>query len=181
MGIEGDDELAAQQMAIGQMSMSNRYRHGLSVPQDDARASDWLDKVDPEYSAVATDAVAMQFGFSGHARSNQHLALAMQKTVVDSGNPTVVNNYVWLLATSKFDELRDGQLAVELMLQLGTDENLQGFMVDTLAAAYAEAGDFEAAVATQDRAIEMFGEGSADIEGALTRRDSYAEGRPWRE
>ena len=66
-----------------------------------------------------------------------------------------LSNLAWLLATLPEAELRDGKRAVDLMrrvLALTPEPALQTWR--TLAAAQAEAGDFEGALATAGRALE---------------------------
>jgi tetratricopeptide (TPR) repeat protein len=67
-----------------------------------------------------------------------------------------LNNYAWALATSPDDALRDGAKALELAQRAiaNTDGEPTPNFLDTLAAAYAEAGDFEAAAREMQRAVE---------------------------
>jgi protein O-mannosyl-transferase len=70
--------------------------------------------------------------------------------------PGVLNNLAWLLATHPNAEFRKGAEAVPLAeraCQLTGATNLA--MVATLAAAYAEAGEFHEAVSTQQKACEL--------------------------
>jgi len=67
-----------------------------------------------------------------------------------------LNNLAWLLATSAEDGVRDGAEAVdsaERAAQLTKDQ--QPLIFGTLAAAYAEAGRFDEAVATATKAIDL--------------------------
>jgi tetratricopeptide (TPR) repeat protein len=68
-----------------------------------------------------------------------------------------LNNYAWALATSPDDALRDGAKALELAQRAitNTDGEPTPNFLDTLAAAYAEAGDFEAATREMQRAVEI--------------------------
>ena len=67
-----------------------------------------------------------------------------------------INNLAHLLATCPVDSLRDGQRAMQLAEQaIQLYGKPQPDMLDTLAAAYAEVGDFKNAVETQQRALEL--------------------------
>jgi WD40 repeat protein len=74
-----------------------------------------------------------------------------------AGNyPDSLRRLAWLRATSPYDEIRDGRKAVqfaELANQVTGGRNAG--LLSILAAAYAEAGDFEKAVATQEKAISL--------------------------
>ncbi len=76
------------------------------------------------------------------------------------------NDLAWTLATDRDSRRRDGQLALIIALELnavaGGEEPA---LLETLAAAYAETGDFEAAVRTVGTALEA-------IRGASGRRQA---------
>jgi hypothetical protein len=65
---------------------------------------------------------------------------------VDSNNPVVLNNLAWILVTTAKPELRNGEEALQLATRAVelTDRRLPRFIV-TLAAAYAETGQFSKA------------------------------------
>jgi tetratricopeptide (TPR) repeat protein len=66
------------------------------------------------------------------------------------------NEFAWQLATQFNKEIRNGALAVTLMENLLVDpKNNTVEAIDTLAAAYAEVGDFDKAISTQQRAIDQ--------------------------
>ena len=97
----------------------------------------------------------------------------------DSG---VLNNLAWLLATSPDDVLRDGKRAIELARKAceGTTWK-QPHIISTLAAGYAEAGDFAEARKYSQQAVESEDsspEVKKQLEGELA---SYVAEKPWRE
>ena len=97
----------------------------------------------------------------------------------------LTNNTAWVLATSPEATQRDGDRAVRLMeILLEKADPPNGEWVDTLAAAYAEVGRFDEAVATQEEAIALLVGEQADatlIEGMRARLEDYREGLPYRE
>jgi tetratricopeptide (TPR) repeat protein len=95
----------------------------------------------------------------------------------------LLNNLAWLLATSPEDALRDGQESV----RLGTEaceltEYKEPHILSTLAAGYAEIGNFEEAKKWSNKAVELGATQSHDqLEQLQNERKSYEEGKPWRE
>jgi hypothetical protein len=70
-----------------------------------------------------------------------------QALTVDSNNPEVLNNLAWILTTADKPELRDGQEAVRLATKaVELTDRREPIMIGTLAAAYAETGQFANAV-----------------------------------
>jgi 4-amino-4-deoxy-L-arabinose transferase-like glycosyltransferase len=84
---------------------------------------------------------------------------------VDSNNPMVLNNLAWILATTSKPELRNGEEAVQLATKAVklADSRLPNF-IETLAAAYAEAGQ-------SSRAIEAAN--AARVLALLTGQKTY--------
>lgn len=101
---------------------------------------------------------------------------------LDSEFADALNDLAMLLATSRDDSVRDGPKAVKLSLEACELSDWTQFtLIDTLAAAYAEAGDFDNAVAMQEKAIEIseLTEGD-DFEGMKDRVKLYKSKRPYR-
>ncbi|NOU35703.1 MAG: tetratricopeptide repeat protein [Kiritimatiellaceae bacterium] len=94
----------------------------------------------------------------------------------------VKNNLAWILATCPDATLRDGRRAVELALFVN---RLSGEscapVLDTLAAAYAEAGRYPEAVATARRALDLAAGQESVAEGIRARLRLYEAGIPYHE
>ncbi|MBX3433866.1 MAG: tetratricopeptide repeat protein [Pirellulales bacterium] len=99
---------------------------------------------------------------------------------IEPHDPALLNNLAWVLATSPDDEVRDGKRAVELAEQAcKLTDYKAAHILSTLAAAYAEAGDFAKAKEWSKKAVEL---GDEDYDGQLAKElASYEAGKPWRE
>jgi len=93
------------------------------------------------------------------------------------------NNLAWILATHPDAEVRNGAEAVRLaeMACQATGQEDPGFL-DSLAAAYAEAGRFEEAVATARRARALAAAAGDQrlAQGIQTRLGLFEMGKPYR-
>jgi len=91
------------------------------------------------------------------------------------------NDYAWLLATSSHAKVRNARLAVEFALQAVASEASLS-RLDTLAAAYAEAGQFSDAVSIQERVLTLPDADASPFRPEMERRlKAYRAGKPWRE
>jgi hypothetical protein len=91
------------------------------------------------------------------------------------------NKLAWQLATCILPALRDGTAAVSFAGQAvsATNRKNAGYL-DTLAAAYAEAGQFELAVRTQKESIALLPDGN-EKEDVRSRLKLYESNTPYRE
>jgi tetratricopeptide (TPR) repeat protein len=92
------------------------------------------------------------------------------------------NNLAWLLATSRDSSLREPDEAIRLIERFALESQEPG-LLDTLAAAYANAGRFDAAVATANRAAtgaEALGN-KTDASEFRARLSLYRRGEPYLE
>lgn len=92
----------------------------------------------------------------------------------------LLNNLAWVLATSPEKDLRDGKRAVELAtLACELTKEKLPHILSTLAAAHAEAGDFEKAIKRAQQAVDL---NDPQHTPQITKElESYREGKPWRE
>ncbi len=99
-------------------------------------------------------------------------------------DPGILNDLAWRLATSPDATIRNGSEAVRFAER--ADELTGGKrpeVIDTLAAAYAEAARFDDAIAAVDRAINAAKEGGASqfVKQLGQRREQYAKGQAFHE
>jgi Flp pilus assembly protein TadD len=93
----------------------------------------------------------LQKGRAAEAVSHYQKALQIEPTKTE-----VQNNLAWVLATCVDGSVRDGAKAVELARQANElSGGADPFILDTLAAAFAEAGRFIEAKRTAQKAIEL--------------------------
>ena len=95
---------------------------------------------------------------------------------------SILNNLAWVLATSPNEKLRDGKRAIELARKAcELTEYKKPHIISTLAAGYAETGDFENAVKWSRKAVDM-GVESEEVDQQLKQElESYQKKKPWRE
>jgi protein O-mannosyl-transferase len=75
---------------------------------------------------------------------------------IDPDNGNALNNLAWVLATYPDDRIRNGKRAVELATKAAAlPGGISPIVLRTVAAAYAEAGDFANAIATAKRAVDL--------------------------
>jgi len=96
----------------------------------------------------------------------------------------LLNTAAWILATATDASIRDGDLAVRLAERAARESNFSNPLVlDTLAAAYAEAGRFDEAVRQIEAArtlAERQGPPSA-VEILSARAEEYRNREPYRD
>ncbi len=123
-----------------------------------------------------------QLSIGKHAEAIEDFKAALQanadaKAKEDSG---LFNNFAWVLATSPEDNLRDGKRSIELATKAcELTEYKQAHILSTLAAAYAETGQWEEALKWSKKAVEI---GDDSVKEQLKQELASYEGKkPWRE
>lgn len=115
---------------------------------------------------------------------NKEVPEADQASDIDYSG--LLNNLAWVLATSPKDELRDGEKSVELGLKACEATKYEAaHILSTLAAGYAEAGDFENARKWSEKAVEVEKQDPSEDPDQLSQLEaeleSYKQEKPWRE
>ncbi|KAA1262473.1 tetratricopeptide repeat protein [Rubripirellula obstinata] len=93
------------------------------------------------------------------------------------------NNLAWVLSTSPNDAVRNGTRALELAEMSASLTKYEApHILSTLAAAYAESGDFEKAREWSQKAVELATDEEHDqLKQLQEELDAYLEDKPWRE
>ncbi len=137
--------------------------------------------LDPEYTDAYPNLGEAYAAQGKRAQAAKYYALAVE---VSPNNPFFLDRLGWFLATAPEDSIRNGARAVEVSERAVRITSRQDVMsLDTLAAAYAEAGRFADAVATAREALDLArrqGDQGAFQEIAA-RLSLYEAGRKYRE
>jgi tetratricopeptide (TPR) repeat protein len=127
-----------------------------------------------------------------YARGNAYLNLGLQaeaeadyeKAYKDlSKDSGLLNNFAWVLATSPDEKLRNGERAVKLATEAcKLTDYKQGHILSTLAAAYAETGDYDNAIKWSEKSAEVGKSEDADhSENYKKELETYKAHKPYRE
>ena len=101
----------------------------------------------------------------------------------ETGDVYAQNNLAWVLSTSSDSNIRNGKEAEKWAQKaIATRGLTDAFGLDTLAATYAEQGDFAAAVSTQEKAVSMLTKQDASKSKEFDDHlKSYQDKKPWRD
>lgn len=134
-------------------------------------------RIDPNFTVAYYN---LGFVYEESKRFREAIEAYRHAIAVDPNKPFPLNSLAWLYSTCPEDEFRNGKAALEIaqimMTLTGFDDHIS---LDTLAAAYAECGDFEKAIEYQKKAIELASENvKAEYEKRLA---AYKANKPWRQ
>lgn len=151
---------------------SIQKRHGKALEQFDKVLA-----VEPRNVAALRGRADTLLSLGRHGEAIADYEKALEVDPNDSG---VLNNLAWVLATSPDENIRDGKRALELAQKAcELTEYKAAHILSTLAAAYAETGDFENARKWSQKAVEL---GSESEKEALQKElESYQRNEPVRE
>ncbi len=173
------------QLAVGYVGRAGAY-FGLEQYNRAITDLDQAARLEPETGGIYSQRALAHYENKDYKQAEADNREALR---LDPQNAGAHNNLAWLLATCPQDDIRNGEEAVELANEaLRLTRERRSIVYDTAAAAYAEVGDFEEAVAWQERAVNLFtAEDGAhqwpeeEIEKAQQRLELFQNGQPYRE
>jgi len=137
-------------------------------------------KVQPT-AEVHAQIAAIQTSQGGYADAVEHYVAAL---CLKPDAPDILNNLAWLLATCPDDRVRNGAEAVrQAERACALVQPPPVMLLGTLAAAYAEAGRFDDAVATAQRACKLAAQQGDEtlLQKNQSLLEIYRQHKPWRE
>ncbi|MDZ7668598.1 MAG: hypothetical protein U5Q16_03960 [Gammaproteobacteria bacterium] len=174
------EQAADQGHPTAYMGLAYLYETGTAVQADRDQALHWYGKAADAGLVDAQIRMAYTALRAGDLEAQQQAGKWLARAAAQN-SPQALNDYAWLLATSPFEQVRNGQQAVTLALQAVSRNRSPGYL-DTLAAAYAETGKFDRAVATQREALTLVPEDEGALAAELqSHLDAFESGDPWRE
>ena len=172
---------AEQGNADGQNSLGRFYLNGIGVAKDEKKAFEWYAK-SAEQGNAGGQYILGRFYLKGiGVAKDEKLAVIWLSRAADQDDPYGLNSTAWILATSNDPRLRNGKEAAKLAHKaIKIFDKPNPYMTSVLAAAYAEQGDFEMAVTTQEKAISILTDQSY-LKQFRAELKAYKDKRPWRD
>ncbi|REK08284.1 MAG: tetratricopeptide repeat protein [Planctomycetota bacterium] len=148
--------------------------------KEEAKAIEVFDQLlagDPKHAAGLRGRADTYLNLGRQAEAIADYEAALK---VEPNNSGVLNNLAWVLATSPKEDLRDGKRAIELAKKAcELTDYKQAHIISTLAAGYAEIGDFDEAINWSQKAVDL---GTGPAKAQLAQElESYHARQPWRE
>ncbi|MCL2915963.1 sel1 repeat family protein [Shewanella corallii] len=181
VGLEWLQRAASNQHVKAIQTLADLYYDGKVVPRDLEQSVHWYQELAQTGQPYAYFRLGLIFGAGGDG-IQRNCGQAVEH-FNSAGDQVSLGNVAWILATCPEGEYRDGTRAVELSLELLKHDEQDPSILDNLAAAYAETGDFAAAVSTQQKAIDALRQRPevADISEFQQRLQIYLQKRAYRE
>ncbi len=157
----------------------------LSSAKKSRKALELLDpllEADPDNDEMLRIKGNLLLALNKHSEAIKTFEKVLQTSPEDE---MVLNNLSWVLATSPIDMLRNGRKALELAEKAcKLSEYKKAYILSTLAAAYAELGDFDKAIEWSNKCLEIAEKDPEDkdrLDELKKELESYKKKQPVRE
>lgn len=169
---------------FGAYLLAQEYLRGVDLSRDFGLAAQWLTQAARGPLPIASLWLSLLYEKGLGVDANAARSTELLEAGLAKATPEEQNRFAWALAVKADAELRDGALAVRVMEHLTADPGGRNpAYIDTLAAAYAEAGQFDAAAKAETQAIAALPPAvTAEQRQAFESRLAlYRGGAPYRE
>jgi TPR repeat protein len=173
---------AAAGMGSGAYMLGLLHLTGRHVERDFGSAAQWLTRASELEVPFASLRLAELYEKGRGVEADAARAAELREQVLPKLSIGARNGFAWELAVSPDAELRNGAFAVELAEGVTAERPTPAYL-DTLAAAYAEAGRFAEAARAQQQAIDALGDNApaATLDDFAARLELFRSGQPYRE
>ena len=179
-----------QELATGLSNLGRALRglgHQYDAERSGREAIDALGELSHDELA-AVGQIKLDLAKTLHSAGKQQEALVFFKEVVEfyrkqagDGASEPLQRLAWILATCQADSIRDGKAAIQAAEKAVEQMSFKDpALLNTLAAAHAEAGQFDRAISIQQEAISILTSEEARQE-FTTRLKLYQAGTPFRD
>jgi tetratricopeptide (TPR) repeat protein len=171
---------AEQGFAEAQFNLGVCYHDGQGVATNYVEAVKWYRKAAEQCLVEAQVSLGYCYAHGQGVAKDEVEGFKWYRKAAESGEACGLNAWAWLLATSENSAIRDGPKAVGLAEKaVAATSRKEPTHLGTLAAAFAEAGQFEQAVKAQQEAIALL-QTEAEKNDYRTRLKLYETKVPYR-
>jgi TPR repeat protein len=172
------------QQAENLVCLGEAFHYGDGTTKDHNQAFSLFSRAAEANSAKSFDYLGLYYagGLAGLEPSCSKAINFFEKGM-KGGYAESKKNLAWMLATCPTSNYRNGHRALQLAKESVQELGFEPATVGTLAAAYAEVGDFRQALLLQETGIQMMKDKEfpkAAIEEALVRALAFKALTPWR-
>ena len=163
-----------------QVNLGWMYHEGKGVPRDYKEAVELYEKAAEQGYAPGQAYLASAYAEGKGVDKDYQKALELFRKAIAQNDPHAFNDFAWFLATCSDDSQRNGKQAVEYARQACdlTSWKEKNF-IGTLAAAYAESGDYDRAITYQLDALNRPGD-YPDQQVLMNALQLYRDHKPYR-
>lgn len=161
----------AERGHVGSMNnLGTMYSQGKGVPRDYGAALEWYRRAAALGNARAMYNIAIAYEHGKGVEASDAEAADWYRRAARRGLAEAMDALAWILATSPDPRVRDGH-AARRWAEAALEKRISSKRLATLAAAYAELGEYRKAVAAIDRAIDYMKRETNGADMALTGRE----------